>query len=350
MRATTCLAVLMLVAGVTGRVIAEGDGPKGMLAELMPEASESHLYSVHFAADAKTIVTVLDKKIHVWDASTYKEARNFTMKQSEARIALSPDGQTYAWNAGDTVLLVNSEDGETAKTVETKPDYGSISNLAYTADGKTIIAVGGTNTNAVIWVIDPAAGTHKLIKGPEVQDNFYALAVSADGKTVACGMNRSAEIHVYDLESGKETKKLTNGEHLSKHLAFSPDGKQLATCGFQEPVRVYNLETGKVAAKFEMNLAVCVAFSPKEGKLLAASDREQFAIFNLETKKPVVICGRKGVAKEIKNDPSSGNGPEDGMCFSADGTKLCWGCELEEWAHVRVWDVATLTGGGEEKK
>ncbi len=350
MRATTCLAVFTLVAGLTGRVIAEGDGPKGMLAELQPEASESHLYSVRFGHEGKTIVTVLDKKIHVWDASTYKELRSFTMKQSEQRLACAPDGLTYAWNTGNEVALVGVEDGEPTKTLDTKPEFGSIANLAYTPDGKTLVAVGGTSTHAVIWLMDPAAGTHKLIKGPEIADNFYALAVSHDGKTIACGMNRSPEIRLYDLESGKETKKLTNGEHLSKHVAFSPDDKMLATCGFQEPVRVYNLETGKVAAKFEMNLAFCVEFSPKDGKLLAASDREQFAIFNIETKKPVVICGRKGPAKEIKNDPSSGNGPEDGMCWSADGAKLCWGCELEEWAHVRVWDVATLTGAPEEKK
>jgi WD40 repeat protein len=344
-RTVLSLAVAALVAGPA---MADGDGPKGMLADLPPEASESHLYSVTYAPDGKSIVTVLDKKIHVWDAEAFKELRSFTMKQSEQRLACAPDGKAYAWSMGPEVGLVDPESGEVSKTLETKPDFGSVSNLAYTPDGKTLVAVGDTGGFAVLWLFDPVAGTHKLIKGPEVSDNFYALAISPDGKTAACGMNRSAEIRLYDLESGKETQKLTNGEHLSKRLAFSSDGKLLATCGFEEGVRVYDLATGKVTAKVAIAKPACVVFSPTDPKLLATSDREQFVLFDVAAKKTVAIYGRKGPAKEIKNDPSSGNAPEAGTCFSPDGKRLCWGCELEEWAHVRVWDLAQLLEG--EKK
>jgi WD40 repeat protein len=264
------------------------------------------------------------------------------MKESERHLSVAPDGKTFAWNAGVEVALVDAENGEISKTLETKPEFGSITGLAYAPDGKTLVAGGSANGAAVLWLFDPAAGTHKIVKGPEGEDNFYALAVSPDGKLAACGMNRSAEIHVYDLETGKETKKLTNGGHLSKQLSFSSDSKLLATCGFEEPVRVYNLETGKVAAKFEMTFAVCVAFSPSEKKLLAASTREQFGLFDVEKKETVAIYGRKGPMKEIDNSQSTANGPEAGMAFSPDGKRLCWGCEYEEWAHVRVWDVAAV--------
>jgi WD40 repeat protein len=342
--------VLASVAGLVatmGLVAAQGDAPSGMLADLVPEANESHLYSVHFANDGKSIVTVLDHKIHVWDATTFKELRSHTMKESEQRLSCAPDGKTYAWNVGTEVALVDAESGDVSKTLSTQPDYGSVTNLAYTPDGKSVVAVGGVGMTSVLWIMDPAAGTHKLVKGPENNDNFYALAISADGKMVACGANRSPEIYVYELESGKQLHKLTNGTHLSKHLAFSPDGKLLATCGFEEPVRVYDTTTGKVVAKLEHPFAFCVAFSPTDPKLLASSDREVFCLWNVETKKNLAICGRKGPHKAVTDNQGVANGPEDGMCFSPDGKRLCWGCEYEEWAHVRVWDVAAVSG---EKK
>src|SRR5204862_159075 len=86
-----------------------------------------------------------------------------------------------------------------------------------------------------------------------------AVAVSPDKSTVAAG--RGNEIHVYDAGSGTHVrtlidpnlttpdKKPVKAAHLSivESLAFSPDGKLLASAGADNVIKVWTYETGEQA-------------------------------------------------------------------------------------------------------
>src|SRR5262249_6123384 len=86
-----------------------------------------------------------------------------------------------------------------------------------------------------------------------------AVAFSPDGKTLASG-GRDGAIRLFDVATGKERACLREKSWAVEALAFSPDGKTLASVpGFSpfrlptqgESVKLWDLATGRVRARLE---------------------------------------------------------------------------------------------------
>ena len=87
--------------------------------------------------------------------------------------------------------------------------------------------------------------------------------------------DRPEEIRLYEAETGRDLRKVALASRLVR-LAFSPDGKQLATTERDNAVRLYDVATGNRAwshvvklTNIYENYTSAVAFSP-DGKILAA--------------------------------------------------------------------------------
>jgi WD40 repeat protein len=97
------------------------------------------------------------------------------------------------------------------------------------------------------------------------------LAFSPDGKTLAtCGGNDHT-VRLWDVATGKQLAELKHPDdaHPIACVAFSPDGKRLASSG--TAVRLRDVATRKATAASKGGGGNCVAFSP-DGKTLAADD------------------------------------------------------------------------------
>ncbi len=169
-----------------------------------------------------------------------------------------------------------------------------------------------------------------------------AVAVSPDTAIVAAG--RGNQIHLYDAAKGNylrslvdpaltADKKSTAAAHrtIVESLAFSPDGKTLASGAFQEVI-LWDPATGAVRTRLTgfADRVMTLAFSPN-GKLLATgggapTEDGELKIFDAASGK---------LAVEIKNGHSD---TVYGVCFSPDGTKLASGAADK---FVKVFDVAT---------
>jgi WD40 repeat protein len=165
-----------------------------------------------------------------------------------------------------------------------------------------------------------------------------ALAISPDRSAVGAG--RANQIHVYDAASGAYIRSLIDAglttpdkqplkaAHLSivESLAYSPNGKFLASGSFQEVI-LWDAQTGQLRKRLTgfVDRVVTLAFS-SNGKLLATgggapTEDGEIKVFDVAAGNLVV---------DIKNGHSD---QVFGVSFSPDGTKLAT-CGADKFVKV----------------
>jgi RNA polymerase sigma factor (sigma-70 family) len=208
-------------------------------------------------------------------------------------VALSADGKLLA--RGDWDHGVDLWDVASGKKLHTlKGHTATIFRLAFSPDGKTLASIatdwGPGQENAApgqmkLW--DVATGKERVtLKG--LPGLGLCLAFSSDGKTVATssandlGRGRFEDtVKLWDVDTGKEKLELKQGKGIvAFSLAFSSDGKTLAMGtgrGIMDitpsPVILWDVSTGKERARTlptHKNSITWVGFSP-DGKTLASA-------------------------------------------------------------------------------
>ena len=164
------------------------------------------------------------------------------------------------------------------------------------------------------------------------------LAISPDGKHVATAA-RDGAVGVWDLATGALVRVLDAGTDPILAVAYSPDGKTIVTANGNATadagvIRVWDVAKGAVLYAIEIgSIANDVAFSP-DGKLIAScSSKDGAALWDAETGNLAAPLG----------DPVE---DADRLQFSADGS-LVWvrsGKEVHVYAAPSGALVATLSG------
>jgi WD40 repeat protein len=124
-----------------------------------------------------------------------------------------------------------------------------------------------------VWDVPSGKLLHRL----PTKMNNNALAFSEDGKWIASGCSEwdgnatSNKVMVWELDTGKLKHEWTDPNAVDSvgALAFSPDSKLLAV-GFDDAVRVLDVQTGKVKYKLSGSVFRKLAFTP-DGKTLAGT-------------------------------------------------------------------------------
>jgi RNA polymerase sigma factor (sigma-70 family) len=170
-------------------------------------------------------------------------------------------------------------------------------------------------------------------------DTWLQAAVSPDGKVIAGSGN--AEVRLWNAVTGKELLHFNLPGSVATPIAFSRDGKTLATGSSDEVVRLWDAANGKLLRVFVGHKGSPrdhfpgiqgVAFSP-DGKILASrgSDRT-VRLWEIAT-------ARQLHQFNTPSDPFPGSA--SGLAFSPDGNALVVGGNTDNTGDIVVWDTAT---------
>jgi WD40 repeat protein len=198
------------------------------------------------------------KAICVWDVAAFKESTRFNLDGDEDHghlLALSADGKTLAIG-GDKIEVWDVAAGKKMKTLSL--GEGHASNLAISPDGSSIVcAEGPVNSGVRAW--DWRAGAVRKSFGHSPYcSGTYALAFSPDGKRLATITTGTGDdgfgVRVWDFAADREILRWSGGgrDVISiRTMAFTPDGNTLVAAGTGSVIHVWNVSGQKERQSFD---------------------------------------------------------------------------------------------------
>ena len=307
--------------------------------------AKAQIYSVAFSPNGKLVAAVNDNGLmQIWNPSLDKAKRLVSGLDAHAsstayQVVFGKDTSVIFTSGSDYVAkqwIGLGPDGEHlpghGRPTKIEGHTNTVTALAITKDGK-FLATGGTDKTIRLWDLTPGvARLARVFQGHS--EEVSSLAFSPDGKTLATSSDR-AYVRLWDFATGDPLLRFagTDPDSYVSALTFSPDGKLVATGASEmsfpkwHKVWLWDVATGHPVAALDghQGSVTSVAFS-RDGRALASGSTDRTVqIWDVAT-------GKTMRALEGHDDSV------DSIAFAHGGSVLASGSKD---GSVRLWNAAS---------
>jgi RNA polymerase sigma factor (sigma-70 family) len=217
--------------------------------------ADRHMTVRAFAPDGKTLYTAAWwGPVRAWDVSTQKERPPFdNVRHFTRSLVVSPDGRWLA--AADhpqvaggprrEVTVWDLATGREPHRLLPQSTWGYTWALAFSPDNTSLAAVGGAwklaprEKGAFITVWDVHTGKARF-PGIDLDGFLVSVAFSPDGRMLATG-DQDGTVRLWEAATGLERHRFAGHESTVNAVAFSPDGKLVASTSADAPIFVWDV-------------------------------------------------------------------------------------------------------------
>jgi WD40 repeat protein len=281
----------------------------------------------------------LPSSIELWDVASGRELPSLAgHSESVYSVAFSPDGILASVGHGDAIKLWDVARGRVLRTVS--GHSGVVRVVAFSPDGRILASLpeetggrGDIGSDRIkLWDV-ASGGELRTLSGHSRA--VYSVAFSADGRILASG-SRDTTLKLWDVASGSELRTLSGHSSPVDSVAFSPDGRTVASGSYDKTVKLWDVASGHALRTLSAQSygVSSVAFSP-DGRILASGE------FGGAINFWDVATGRE--LRTLSGHSVSVNS----VAFSPDGLTLASGSRdttLKLWEVASGRELGTLSG------
>ncbi|MCC9658524.1 c-type cytochrome domain-containing protein [Rhodopirellula halodulae] len=244
-------------------------------------------------------------------------------------IAQSSDGRYQAHAKFGSIELLDRESG-LSRIIET--ETGKINSLCFDSSGERLVIATGLTGGYGQAIVYSVAQGQRLLELLEHDDVLYAAEFSPDGKRIATA-GYDHRILLWDAESGEMLRELSGHNGAIYDLAFAPDGKHLVSACADETAKVWEVASGDRLDTLSQpeGEVFCVDFTPDNQFILAGSADNRLRVWRFISRENAEI-------NPLIETRFVDESPIQRMAFTRDGGQLVLLCESGNVKVLRTRD------------